>query len=524
MSGPFDVIIIGFGPTGATLANLLGLSGVSTLLLDRETQACHLPRAVHFDGEVMRVFQTIGISDELAGRLYVNAGMRFVNKSTGQLLLDWPRPQEIGDHAWHASYRFHQPDLESILHENLKKYPSVEVRKGCEVLEIRDMGESVQAHYEDLANGERHSVSGKYLVGCEGARSLTRKLICQPVETSIEDFDFNQYWLVVDVILNKLKPELSDYTIQYCHLENPVTANRGPGLRRRWEFALTEKDRKQHTIDKAAIWNRLKPWLTKDEALIERYAVYQFHATLALKWRKNRLFIAGDAAHQTPPFMGQGMCAGIRDAANLAWKLSLSLNNPAKAYLLDSYQQERLDHVREYIITAIKLGELVNSTSQQDIFQKLNSPNGKMKSIAPKLGKGLAVQINKHVGTLFPQPKLRNVSEHPVLFDDHCGYAASLLISSELKGSLSNEQAALLNKFRKEGLCILSTASEPHLANILERLALKAVLIRPDRYILATANDSQEFQTLLHQLPLVMPFGSSPNFSTASSNKRINSS
>ena len=203
MREQFDVIIIGFGPTGATLANLLGLAGISTLLMDRENQSCSLPRAVHFDGEVMRVFQTLGIGDQLAKRLRVNAGMRFINKDTGALLLDWPRAQEIGEHGWYPSYRFHQPELESELHKNLKNFPSVTIRRGCEAQEIHEQEESVQVFYEDLMSGEYQSVSGKYVVGCEGARSLTRQLICERSEGTIEDFGYNQHWLVVDLVLHR---------------------------------------------------------------------------------------------------------------------------------------------------------------------------------------------------------------------------------------------------------------------------------------------------------------------------------
>ena len=500
----FDVVIIGFGPTGATLANLLGLAGVSTLLMNREKQSCMLPRAVHFDGEVMRVFQTIGISDQLAERVIVNAGMHFVNKDTGAPLLDWSRPQEIGEHAWYPSYRFHQPELERELHENLKQFPSVEIRKGCEAQEIREHEESVQVHYEELENGDHHTVSGEFVVGCEGARSLTRKLICEPTEGTIEDHGYNQLWLVVDVILHHKKPELSDYTIQYCHPESPVTCARGPGLRRRWEFALTDNEKHQ-PVNEAFVWDRLRPWLNQEEAQLERYTVYEFHSTLALKWRKNRLFIAGDAAHQTPPFMGQGMCAGIRDAANLAWKLRLNLNGNADPRLLDSYGRERIDHVRSYITTAMNLGQLINSNSEQDLFEKLNASDGKMKSIVPKLGKGLAVQDNNQVGSICPQPTLTRVCDHPTLLDDHCGYAPNLLIDSEWAKSLSDEQSSALDKFQSAGLCIVHTNSEPQIASVLKQLQSQAVLIRPDRYILATSTKSDECEVLLKQIQLVTP-------------------
>lgn len=504
MRDQFDVIVIGFGPTGATLANLLGLSGISTLLLDREYQSCSLPRAVHFDGEVMRVFQTIGISASLAERLLVNAGMQFVSKDTGTLLLDWPRPQEIGDQGWYASYRFHQPELEYELHENLKRFPSVEVRPGCEVHEIQDLEDFAQVTYKNLESGEHHTASAKYVVGCEGARSLTRKKVCESTENAIEDFGYNQSWLVVDLILNQPKPELSDYTIQYCHPRNPVTSAKGPGLRRRWEFALAESERGQ-SVTEAQVWERLRPWLTQEEAQLERFSVYEFHSVLALKWRRNRFVIAGDAAHQTPPFMGQGMCAGIRDSANLAWKLALILAGKSDPDLLDSYEQERIDHVRSYITTAINLGLLINSKSEQALYEKLNSPDGKMKSIAPKLGTGLASQENSHIGRLFPQPMLTRTRTQPVLLDDHCGYAPALLIKSDLLKELTESQSTELDRFTLAGLAILDSDSEPNIDTALSNLQLRAALIRPDRYILATSNDRDEFNVLIRLLHIVFP-------------------
>jgi 3-(3-hydroxy-phenyl)propionate hydroxylase len=305
-------------------------------------------------------------------------------------------------------------------------------------------------------------------------------------------------------MLHEKKPELSDYTIQYCHPENPVTCARGPGLRRRWEFALTDNERHQPVND-ALVWDRLRPWLNKEEAQLERYAVYEFHSTLALKWRKNRLFIAGDTAHQTPPFMGQGMCAGIRDVANLAWKLTLSLTRNPDPRLLDSYEQERIDHVRSYITTAINLGLLINSNSEQDLFEKLNSPDGKMKSIVPKLGKGLNVQENSQVGTICPQPTLTHVSDQPTLLDDHCGYAPVLLINSEWAEILSDEQSSALDKFQSAGMCVVCSELEPQIADVLNQLQIGAALIRADRYILSTSTDTDEFDVLLEQIQLIKP-------------------
>ena len=176
MTEHFDVAIVGLGPVGATLANLLGQSGITTLVLEREAACHHLPRAVHFDDEVMRTFQTIGLADRIAAKTRLNIGMRFVDRN-GKLLLDWPRPQEVSAQGWHASYRFHQPDLETVLRDGLARFPEVEVRSRCEDFMLDDRGDHVELRYEDLACGRVHRVRASYVVGCDGARSLVRKTI-----------------------------------------------------------------------------------------------------------------------------------------------------------------------------------------------------------------------------------------------------------------------------------------------------------------------------------------------------------
>ena len=163
-SSLYDCIIIGYGPTGATLANLLGLCGLKVMVLERETQAYHLPRAVHFDDETMRVFQTVGIAEELSKKIRVNLGMRFVDPE-GKLLLDWPRPQEIGPHGWYASYRFHQPDLEHILRKSLGRYEHVETRSNSEVFSVKDQDDNAIVYFKDLTTGKKNSVNTKYVVG-----------------------------------------------------------------------------------------------------------------------------------------------------------------------------------------------------------------------------------------------------------------------------------------------------------------------------------------------------------------------
>ena len=302
--GPYDVAIVGFGPTGAALANLLGLCGLRVVVLERERAIHCLPRAVHFDGEVMRIFQAIGVSERVARVSRINADMRFIDPH-GKLLLDWPRPQQVGPQGWHPSYRFHQPDLEAILRYRLSSVPNVDVVLGADVTAIAQDAELGSITYRE---GDRqHTLTARYVVGCDGARSLVRTQIT----SRAEDLGFHERWLVVDLLLHGDRPDLGDFTIQYCHPQTPATYVRGPGLRRRWEIAIADLPDAQ-ALAPANIWQRLARWLTPADAEVERAAVYTFHSVIASSWRRGRLLIAGDAAHQTPPFMGVGS-GGLSD-------------------------------------------------------------------------------------------------------------------------------------------------------------------------------------------------------------------
>ncbi|WP_428036581.1 bifunctional 3-(3-hydroxy-phenyl)propionate/3-hydroxycinnamic acid hydroxylase [Amphritea sp.] len=488
----YDVAIIGFGPVGATLANLLGKCGVSVLILDREAAAYHLPRAVHFDDEVMRVFQTVGLGDAIAANLRVNPGMRFV-ANDGTLLLDWPRPQQISPQGWYASYRCHQPDIEKVLREGLERYPHVTVRTLCEVVNLEEQCDRAMLEYHDLREEKTVTVSANYVVGCDGANSLVRRFI----ETGMEDLGFSERWLVVDVLLNREKPELGDYTIQYCNPERPATYVRGPGNRRRWEITVKDDEPSEEMISPDAVWSLLQPWLDSSEAELERSAVYTFNSKIVHHWRKGRFLLAGDAAHLTPPFMGQGMCAGIRDVANLGWKLALCVTAQAPDSLLDTYGTERYPHVREYIGTAVRLGGLINTCGTEEALNAaLYSQDGsaRMTSIYPALGRGMSVA--GQTACLFPQPRLKDGT----LSDDRHGYGFALL-SDPRALPLS---AAQLEQLKAKNIALLQTDQSEDLAQYLEQFKAHAVLVRPDRYLLGTACNQAELQQLLDR-SLVTP-------------------
>jgi 3-(3-hydroxy-phenyl)propionate hydroxylase len=478
LAAQYDVAVIGYGPAGATLANLLALQGIRTLVLDREADIYRLPRAVHFDGECMRVFQTIGIADALVPGLVVAPGMRFVSQS-GELLLDWTRPTQIGPQGWHPSYRFHQPTLEGLLRERLAHQTCADVRLRHDVFSIELDADGVTLRLEDLSSGRLLQTRAKWVVGCDGARSTVRRFM----GTELEDLRSHERWLVVDVILKRERPDLGDHSIQYCDPSRPATYVRGPGMRRRWELMLMPKEDPAAMSSPDAIWSLLSRWVTPDDAVLERPAVYTFHSVVAQGWRKGRLLIAGDAAHQTPPFMGQGMCAGIRDASNLAWKLAEVVQGRSKPDLLDTYESERSPHVREFIETAVKLGKVIQTTDPQEARQRddnMRATRPVFSTPSPQLGPG------HHNGAA----PAGHIGEQPALIDgermdDPVGYRPALLVDPSLTVHGQSDDVVIIQAH--------SSACQDWLM----RLQAKAVLLRPDRYVFGVAQDAASLTELL---------------------------
>jgi 3-(3-hydroxy-phenyl)propionate hydroxylase len=487
----FDVAIVGYGPVGATLANLLGQAGLSVVVLEREASVYHHPRAGHCDGEVMRVFQSIGLAETIAGDGFVNPGMRFIS-AAGKLLLDWPRPRELGPEGWHASYRFHQPHLERALRQGVARFPNLTVELRCDVFALEDKSDHVVLRYENLQNGALLACAARFVVGCDGARSLVRRVM----GTAFEDLRSHERWLIVDAILKRPRPDLPEVTVQYCDPARPTTYCRMVGERRRWELMLMPGDDPVAVARPERVWQLLAPWLEPDEAEIERAVVYSFHSVLARGWRAGRMLLAGDACHQMPPFMGQGMCAGIRDVANLAWKLAAVLGGRAPPALLDSYEIERSAHVRQYIDTAVRLGGIIQTTdpavaARRDAEMASGPP--RMESIKPTLGPGLHGTAPAPAGTLSRQPRLADGRR----LDDAAGARFALLHSRKL----ANGGAALDGAWPTEAVAAFSD-DHAEIGAYLAALDSAAVVIRPDRYILGVAHDRAELAALAARIPL----------------------
>lgn len=487
----YDVAIIGLGPTGATLGNLLAIQGlrVLVLVLERDKDIFALPRAVHFDGECMRVFQTIGIADALLPNLFVGPGMKFVN-AQGQLLIDWPRPTHIGPHGWCASYKFHQPDLENALRERLAQQPNVEVRLRHEVFSLDETADGVQVRFEDTRCGKLGRATARYVVGCDGARSIARRFM----GTELTDLKSHERWVVVDVMLNAPRPELGDVSIQYCDPARPTTYTRGPGNRRRWEIMVMPGDDSTQLTTPEWLWDKLARWISPADARLERSAVYTFHSVVANGWRRGRLLLAGDAAHQTPPFMGQGMAAGIRDASNLAWKLGAVLRGEACDTLLDTYESERSPHVREFIETAVQLGAVIQTTHPDLANARDDEMATAIRNFVtpqPKLGPGEWVDDpSGTAGQIAPQPRLNDGRR----LDDVVGYRFALVALPELLSECPDlpDQAARAD-------VELIASDEASIREWFRSTGAVAQLVRPDRYVFGVAPDRHALAQLFEE-------------------------
>jgi 3-(3-hydroxy-phenyl)propionate hydroxylase len=486
----FEVAIVGCGPVGATLANFLGQAGISTVIIDRQTGIYPLPRAIHFDGEIMRVFQNIGLKTAVldVARAGIE-GMHFVNAESKTLLIRGGTSAD-GPHACANNYYFHQPELETVLRNGLGRFSNVTLLEGHEVETVTvhsELPHAKQANLavRNLANNSVVSINTRYVVGCDGARSLVRKTM----QSTVEDLGLHQPWLVFDVILHEFALQnsakakaLPRHTVQHCNPLRPMTYCFVNGQRRRWEIMLMPGDDPVEMARPENLWPLISKWLSPDDARLERAVVYTFHSSVTKGWRAGPLMVAGDAAHQMPPFLGQGLCAGIRDAANLAWKLNAVLKLGADDFILDSYETERSAHVRTFIELAVKLGQIIQTTDVRAAHardaQLLSEKPETFAFPAPQLaGVGPSSDITP-IGRTFGQPILQNGQ----LLDDRVGQNFAIICD---ESCTLESRDTFKGKFFGDPV-ILHSNQEPALAQWLKVNQWQAFLLRPDRYIQAS--------------------------------------
>ncbi|WP_227981184.1 bifunctional 3-(3-hydroxy-phenyl)propionate/3-hydroxycinnamic acid hydroxylase [Nocardia spumae] len=365
MSSPkIPVVIVGAGPTGLAVATLLAQYGIESLALERWNDVYPQPRAVHLDGEVRRIVERLGIGAEFDAISRPALGLRLVGPDR-RVLAQFDRDPSGGRNGFPEANLFDQPELETVLRANVSRYPAVTLRGGAEVTDVTEELDCVRVDFTDRTTGHTESVWADYVLGCDGANSLVREVI----GARMQDLRFEQRWLVVD-IATTAAPGLWEGVHQVCDTRRPATYMRIGETRYRWEFRLNPGETASDYSDLTRLWPLLAPWLDgRDDERPElvRVADYTFRAQLADRWRGKRTFLLGDAAHLTPPFIGQGMGAGIRDGANLSWKLAGVLRGELPDDLLATYEAERKPHARSMIrlakltgITMTEGGELGN--------------------------------------------------------------------------------------------------------------------------------------------------------------------
>lgn len=293
-----DVAIIGCGPAGATLANLLGAHGWTVLVFERDAQVYPLPRAIHFDGEVMRVFETAGLRAAVAAVSRPGIkGMHFVN-AAGETLLMRSGGTDPGPHGCASSHYFHQPELEQVLRQGLQRFDRVQLLSQHEVTAIKvdpvpaGAGSPGPARLQvtDLASGAAQVQGARWVVGCDGARSLVRRSL----GSAVADLGLHQPWLVFDLRLKTDLPGLPDHTVQHCGPARPMIFCNVSGNRRCWEIMLMPGDDPAELVKPERIWPLISRWIGPAQADIERTVIYTFHTVIARGWRRGPLLLAGD--------------------------------------------------------------------------------------------------------------------------------------------------------------------------------------------------------------------------------------
>jgi 3-(3-hydroxy-phenyl)propionate hydroxylase len=351
------VIIVGAGPVGCTAALLLAGYGVPVTLLERHPQPHPLPRAVHMDDEVARILGRIGVSDAFLARSRSCSGLRLLDAGH-RVMAEFRREHDSGVHGFPQANMFHQPDLEEVLLARVGEHPLITLHREADVYEVDGAlgsltGAPVLVH-ADVADGSAETFTGQLVLGCDGASSTIREL----AGITLEDLGFTERWLVVD-IRAEAGLDTWDGVEQVCDPARAATFMQVAGDRYRWEFQLHDGEDESHLITSQALGALLQPWTGRSDLAgleIIRSATYTFRARLASRFQSGRVFLLGDAAHLTPPFIGQGLGAGLRDAENLAWKIAHVLTGRAGEDLLASYDAERRPHARAMVRKAVRIG------------------------------------------------------------------------------------------------------------------------------------------------------------------------
>jgi len=508
----YDVIQIGYGPVGQVMSALLGKRGHRVAVFERWPDLYGQARAGHFDHEIMRVFQSIGAAEAVEEDAYRADQYVFKNGHDETLMtFDW---HTDGISGWPSDYIMYQPSVEDALDAAVRAQRSVELHQGWEVtgftqhedfveVTVRRVGRSGVG--KKILTDETRTVRGRYLVAADGANSFTR----EQLGIGQKDFGFRESWLVCD--LEPISPLHFDFDNgQVCDPARPHCLFQLGKSHRRFEFSLLPGEDIERMFTTDIAWKLMEPYdVTPANAKLVRHAVYTFESKLAERWQDGRIFLAGDAVHLMPPFMGQGMCSGIRDATNLAWRLDLVLRGVVGPDVFDTYQTERALHAGALVEMSIMAGAVsctFDPAVAEERDEKFRSGQVPPPPPFPHLTGGLlADPADPLAGRLAPQGRVR-LDAHVGRFDDVHGGGWTLLSLTSLCAVLGAEQQDLLAKLDARMVTLDDEVDiDGYYRDYFASNGVAAVLYRPDFYIFGSAAGLADVNGLVNRLSAQLP-------------------
>jgi 3-(3-hydroxy-phenyl)propionate hydroxylase len=488
VAATYDVAVIGYGPTGATAANLLGQRGLKVLVIERDPDVYSRARAISTDEEVMRIWQSVGLADRLQQDMLPDRPLAFVCADGSPFIHMEIRPRGAG----HPPQQFlYQPAVDAVLREGAERFPNVEVLLEHECLRVINGGDDIELMLADLRTDTFKRFRASYVIAADGGSSSTRGQL----GVGYSGRTYAERWVVIDTKVLR-EWDAHDRLRFHCNPDRPTVDCPTPLGHHRWEYPARAGEDDQDLLREEEIWKVLgDQGITREHVKILRAVIYNHHVRVADRWRVGRAFLAGDAAHAMPPWIGQGMSAGVRDAANLCWKLAAVLDGSAPDALLDSYQAERKPHVTEVTRRAVLVGRLITERSKLVAavrnrtvraltrvpgvvfgFQKmLWIPDARFKD-------GFLGRRDRAVGWQIPQPWVRDDTGATVRLDDVLGGHWAILHTGA-----SPAGAQVWTELGAPTIRIC----EPTLIRWLHRKKAAAIVVRPDGFIYAAAESGQ---------------------------------
>ena len=487
----FDIAICGYGPVGSTFAGLMGKLGHKVLVIDKNIGPSPTARAINTDGEQLRTFDMLNIAEKVVENSTEVHRVHFGDANL-QPIQTIEQPVGVSAMGWPTQVLFYQPELEGFIRESVDSIDTVTLAEGTELIDFDDYNDEVTLKCR-LPEGEVEYKT-KFLIGCDGASSFVRKKL----NIDLEDLEYNQEWLVCDAHLTKKIDIPENEAMQVCDPKRPGTYVPGRRGHLRFEFKMMPGEKPEELEKDSMVWDLLSPWINQENATLERAQVYAFHACIAEKWREKNVLIAGDSAHQMPPFMGAGMGTGIRDVTNLSWKLNLILEGKADKTLLDKYQLERHSHAKWTVAQTVTIGQVIEgfcaAAEGKDYEPKGPSYDVKF----PHIPAGIYSDPEDMItGMPVPQPLINNDNQK-ILLDRVMG-SNFALITKEKEFHFSEKAQLIVDLLNLQIIKLESNDDdEGRLDPIFEKY--KAILVRPDKYVYGGVETTETISEMIESL------------------------